>query len=76
LVGFVLEERGIPRHGHRVRTAEGGGAVTSGNLSPTLDQGIGLAYISPPPGSGAVVEVEIRDRWLAGRIVEPPFHKE
>jgi aminomethyltransferase len=76
LVGFVLEERGIPRHGHRVRTADGGGEVTSGNLSPTLDRGIGLAYISPPPGLGAVVEVEIRDRWLAGRIVEPPFHKE
>jgi aminomethyltransferase len=76
LVGFVLEERGIPRHGHRVRTPDGGGEVTSGNLSPILDRGIGLAYVSPPPADSSPIEVEIRNRWLSGHIVEPPFHKE
>lgn len=76
LVGFVLEEKGIPRHGYRVRTPEGQGEVTSGNLSPILDRGIGLAYVSPPPRPGqAGIEVEIRHRWVIGRIVEPPFHK-
>lgn len=75
LTGFVLEEKGIPRHGHRVRTSDGDGEVTSGNISPLLDTGIGLAYVSPPP-SEAGIEVQIRDRWVGGRIAKPPFHKE
>jgi aminomethyltransferase len=75
LIGFVLEDKGIPRHGYPVRTPDGAGEVTSGNLSPMLDTGIGLAYVSPPP-SGAEIEVQIRDRWVPGRIAEPPFHKE
>jgi aminomethyltransferase len=76
LVGFILEDKGIPRHGYRVRTMDGGGVVTSGNLSPILEKGVGLAYVTPPPGPGDEgIEVEIRDRWIAGRIAEPPFHK-
>jgi aminomethyltransferase len=55
---------------------DGGGVVTSGNLSPILEKGVGLAYVTPPPGPGDEgIEVEIRDRWIAGRIAEPPFHK-
>lgn len=77
LVGFVLEDRGIPRHGYRVRTSSGGeGAVTSGNMSPILGTGIGLAYISPPPDiESQSLEVEIRSRWVGGRLAKPPFHK-
>ena len=76
LIGFVLDDKGIPRHGHKVRTPGGEGEVTSGNLSPLLDTGIGLAYVSPPPGSEARgMEVQIRDRWVKGHIVQPPFHK-
>jgi len=75
LVGFILEERGIPRHGYRVRTSNGNGTVTSGNLSPVLDTGIGLAYLTPPPEDDARIEIEIRDRWVPGRVAEPPFHK-
>jgi aminomethyltransferase len=76
LIGFVLDDKGIPRHGHKVRTDEGEGEVTSGNLSPLLDTGIGLAYVSPTPRLEAPgIEVQIRDRWVKGRIVQPPFHK-
>jgi aminomethyltransferase len=75
LVGFVLDDKGIPRHGYPARTPDGEGEVTSGNISPMLDKGIGLAYVSPPP-SGTEIEVQIRDRWVPGRIVPPPFHKE
>ncbi len=75
LIGFVLEDKGIPRHGYAVRTRDGEGEVTSGNISPMLDTGIGLAYVSPPP-SDPGIEVQIRDRWVGGRIVKPPFHKE
>ena len=77
LVGFVLDEKGIPRHGYKVRTPDGEGEVTSGNLSPMLETGIGLAYVSPPTARGVNdIEVQIRERWVQGRIVKPPFHKE
>ncbi|HEX2404335.1 MAG TPA: glycine cleavage system aminomethyltransferase GcvT, partial [Acidimicrobiia bacterium] len=73
LIGFVLDDKGIPRHGHKVRTPRGAGEVTSGNLSPLLDTGIGLAYLSPPTESEAAeIEVQIRERWVKGHIVEPP----
>lgn len=75
LIGFVLEEKGIPRHGYEVRTPDGRGEVTSGNISPIMEIGIGLAYVSPPP-SASGIEVRIRDRWVEGRIVKPPFHRE
>jgi aminomethyltransferase len=76
LTGLVLDERGIPRHGHRVRTENGEGEVTSGNISPMLDRGIALAYVSPPPAPGQIeAEIEIRGKWLRARVVEPPFHR-
>jgi aminomethyltransferase len=77
LIGFVLDERGVPRHGHRLRTPSGGeGIVTSGNMSPMLGMGIGLGYLSPPPGEDdTTLEVEIRDRWIPARRVRPPFHR-
>lgn len=75
-VSFVLDERGVPRHGHRLRTAGGSeGVVTSGNMSPLLGQGIALGYLSPPPADEDPIEVEIRDRWIPTRRVDPPFHK-
>lgn len=76
LSGFVLTDRGIPRGGYRVRTDSGGeGHVTSGNISPMLETGIGLAYVSPPAKEGEEVEVEIRNRWAGGSVAAPPFHK-
>jgi aminomethyltransferase len=75
LTGFILTGKGIPRHGYPVRTAKGTGLVTSGNLSPVLDTGIGLAYVSPPAGDDTGIEVEIRGRWVPGRTAKPPFHK-
>lgn len=75
LAGFVLEDRGIPRQGYPARTVEGGtGEVTSGNISPMLGKGVGLAYLSPPADVGDEIEVQIRDRWVPGRIERPPFH--
>jgi glycine cleavage system T protein (aminomethyltransferase) len=76
LTGFVLDGRGIPRHGHPITSSGGSeGQVTSGNISPMLDRGIGLAYMSPPPASDEEVEVTIRDRPVPGHIARPPFHR-
>ena len=76
LAGFVLDGRGIPRHGYELATERGGvGRVTSGNISPILETGVGLAYVSPPAEVGEACTVTIRDRKVPGRIVTPPFHE-
>lgn len=75
LAGFVLDDRGIPRHGHEVRSGGSTGVVTSGNLSPTLGTGIGMAYLSPPVEVGAGIEVQIRERWVPGTVRKAPLHK-
>jgi aminomethyltransferase len=51
------------------------GEVTSGTFSPTLRQGIALAYLSPPErfGPGEVVEVDVRGRRGEAQVVKPPF---
>lgn len=72
LVGLVLEGRGVPRAGYIVRTPAGEGVVTSGTFSPTLQRGIALARV--PSGGGVDhVEVEIRGRAAAARVVKPRF---
>jgi aminomethyltransferase len=73
LVAFSTEGRAIPRHGYPVRTETGSGEVTSGNFSPTLGHGIGLAYVSPPPGDTERLVVEIRGSEVPTTRVELPF---
>lgn len=76
LGGFVLDDRGVPRHGHEVTSASGSsGTVTSGNMSPIMERGVGLAYMAPPLEEGEPVEVEIRGRKIPGHMARPPFHK-
>jgi aminomethyltransferase len=76
LVGFKLEARGFPRPGYTVRVGgEPAGTVTSGIVSPSLGEGIGLAYV--PAGSakaGTPIEILIRDKPVAAQIVRPPFY--
>lgn len=76
LVGFRLQDRAFPRHAYEVRyNGEPAGEVTSGILSPSLDQGIGLAYVpveAAKPGTG--IEVVVRNRPMAAEIVRPPFY--
>jgi aminomethyltransferase len=78
LVGFTLKERGFPRHGYEVRVAgEPAGEVTSGIHSPSLQQGIGLAYVPAEASKpGTPLEVMIRDRALDAEVVRTPFYKE
>lgn len=75
LTGLTMKERGIPRHGYAVRSGQSEGSVTSGNLSPVLDTGIALAYLTPPVTVGEEAAVEIRGKWLAAEVKNPPFHR-
>jgi aminomethyltransferase len=72
LVGLVLEERGVLRSHQRVLVPGGGaGEVTSGTFSPTLERSIAFARV--PRGAHARVQVDIRGKLLAARVVKPPF---
>lgn len=76
LRGFVLKERGIPRQGYELVDAQSKviGKVTSGTLSPVLNQGIGLGYV-PKEHSAAGMEifVKIRNKIIPAHIVKLPF---
>jgi aminomethyltransferase len=73
LAAFVMEEKAIPRAGMAVVE---GGEVTSGSWSPSLDRGIGLAYV---PAALAAVDttltIDVRGRRRAARVVEKPFYR-
>jgi len=75
LVGFELEGRGVPRHGHViVAGSETVGVVTSGTFSPSLERGIGMGYLAV--GIDGMIEIEIRNRRLKAKLVDLPFYKE
>lgn len=78
LVGFLLGERGFPRHGYMVRLeGEPAGEVTSGIHSPSLQQGIGFAYVPVEASKpGTPLEIMIRDRAHAAEVVRTPFYKD
>jgi aminomethyltransferase len=72
LVAFVMQEKAVPRQGMPI---QGGGVVTSGTHSPTLDVGIGMGYVPAAlaePGTELVVDVRGKPR-RAG-VVEKPFY--
>jgi aminomethyltransferase len=74
LVGFKVEGRGIARHDYPVVIAgETVGSVTSGTLSPTLGEAIGLALVRPDVEDR--LEVVVRGRPVEARVVPLPFYK-
>ncbi|WP_447975215.1 glycine cleavage system aminomethyltransferase GcvT [Nitrospira sp. Kam-Ns4a] len=80
LVAFELTEKGVPRHGFTILAAgearEPIGEVTSGNLSPILQKGIGLGYVPPAYAKeGTAIGIEIRGRIVPAVVVTPPFYK-
>jgi aminomethyltransferase len=77
LVGLVLRERGIARHGYPVLDDAGTtGAVTSGTMSPTLGYAIAMAYVAPAHVEpGTMLAVEIRGGRVAAEVVPLPFYK-
>jgi aminomethyltransferase len=77
LVPFVLTGPGIPRQGNTV--VSGGaevGVVTSGTLSPSLEVGIGMAYVAAELAEpGTVVEIDVRGKRRAARIESKPLYR-
>ncbi|MES1981405.1 MAG: glycine cleavage system aminomethyltransferase GcvT [Pseudomonadota bacterium] len=73
LVGLVLLERGVLRGHQAVQTAHGAGEITSGTFSPTLNLSIALARVPAAVQVGDEIQVAIRDKMLAAKVVKYPF---
>ena len=76
-VGFVLNERGIPRDGYSLTDFDGNniGTVTSGTQSPSLDKGIGMGYIDQKHAVvGNNIYVVIRNKSILATITSLPFY--
>ncbi|MHB8439051.1 MAG: glycine cleavage system aminomethyltransferase GcvT [Acidimicrobiales bacterium] len=76
LRGLRADGRQPPREGASVFSAATAvGAVTSGNFSPVLECGIAMAFIETEAhlDFGDAVDVEVRGRSLAARLVKFPF---
>ncbi|WP_017461462.1 glycine cleavage system aminomethyltransferase GcvT, partial [Dyella ginsengisoli] len=71
MVGLVLDDKGVLRHGQKVLTAQGEGEILSGSFSPTLEKAIAFARI--PAGEPGDIRVDIRGRELPVRLVKYPF---
>ena len=77
LRGFVMIDKGIPRQHYEICTADGQiiGEVTSGTMSPSLKQAIGMGYIKTGYDKfDSEVFIKIRDKLLKARIVKTPFY--
>ncbi|OYR48410.1 glycine cleavage system aminomethyltransferase GcvT [Halorubrum sp. Eb13] len=75
-VGVRLLERGVPRGGYAVTDGDLTriGHLTSGTMSPTLDEPIGLGYLHESyVEPGAEVSVVVRGDEKRAEIVIPPF---
>ena len=71
MVGIIMDEKGVLRHGQTVLTKNGNGEILSGTFSPTLGKAIAFARI--PQGAHAEVSVDIRGRAVPVRVVKYPF---
>ena len=77
LVGLKLQGRAIARHGYPVlHDDQQVGEITSGSWSPTLSEGIALAYVPAPLAKlGTELAVRIRGRQEPAVVVKRPFYR-
>jgi aminomethyltransferase len=77
LVGLVLRDRGIARHGYPVMAGDRRtGSVTSGTMSPTLGQPIAMAYVATGDAEpGTMLDIEIRGARVPAEVVPLPFYR-
>lgn len=74
LIGLVMDEKGVLRHGQKVLTANGEGEILSGTFAPTLGKAIAFARV--PAGEPGQVRVDIRGKEVPVRVVKFPFVRE
>ena len=73
LVPFTISGRGIPRPGMAVID---GGQVTSGTMSPSLEIGIGMAYVPYEHSAvGSEIVIDVRGRQVPAVVAKKPLYR-
>lgn len=78
LIGFKMIDRGIARHEYDVYfNDEKVGMVTSGGVSPTRGDNIGLAYVKnlDDLAVGSTIKILIREKFYNAEVINKPFVK-
>jgi aminomethyltransferase len=78
LVGFKMLDKGIPRQAYDLYSIDNNliGKVTSGTHSPSLNEPIGIGYVSIAHAAiGTEILVDIRGRKVKAQVCKTPFTK-
>ena len=81
LVPFRMKEKGPPPRRHYAVFSGGCqseriGEVTSGTISPSLNWGVGMAYVSSAHAKiGTEIDIEIRGQKFPATIEKKPLYK-
>ena len=78
LVALRMTEKSPPPRAHYPVLVDGqpAGETTSGALSPSLNEGIALAYLPPALAKpGQAVQIDIRGRHFAAVVEKKPFYR-
>lgn len=78
LVGFVMVDKGIPRHEYEITDANGNkiGEVTSGTMGPSVKIPVGMGYVPAALSKeGSEIYIKIREKILKAKVVKFPFYK-
>ena len=76
LAAFRVVDRAVPRQGFALFAGEREvGEVTSGTMSPSLDQGIGMGYVeSDAAAVGTTLQLDVRGRRRDVEIAKKPLY--
>lgn len=75
--GVILKGQGIAREGYAVlQNGKTIGKVTSGTLSPTLNQAIAIILVDRTLGEGDRIDIQIRDNRCPAEVVKLPFYSQ
>ena len=77
LAPFLIEGAGIPRQGNPVMLGdEVVGEVSSGTFSPSLEKGIGMAYLRADlVEPGTELEIDVRGKRRTARVSSKPLYE-
>lgn len=78
LIGFILQEKGIPRGHYPIVNLEGEtiGEVTSGTMTPSMGVGIGMGYVrSEYATPGTEIAITVRNKNLLAKVEKFPLYK-
>jgi aminomethyltransferase len=71
-----MQERAVPRHDYEIVDASGNviGIVTSGTMSPSMNVGIGLGYVTTENSKiDSEIFIRIRKNDVPAKVVKLPF---